>query len=328
MPPNRTSPRDPTQAFKVLALSGGGFLGLYTAQVLALLEDRAEQPLGRCFDLLAGTSIGGLLALALAYEVPMQRMVALFVEHGKDVFSERSLPGGTVSRLLDLTRSVMGPKYNGAALREEIEAELGDACLKDALHATIVTAVDVHTCSTKVFKTPHTAASTGDGQLRAVDVAMASCAAPAYFPSVRVGDRLFADGGLVAVAPDQVALHEAEHFMGIDLACVSVLSVGTATANYRPRDGVDDDAGAVGWLSDGRLILTLISAQQQHVKAMVEDRLGSRYLRLDADWPAEAGLGIDVATPEASKTLRELAQRTVAGIPDSVLAKALGVGKR
>jgi hypothetical protein len=61
---------------------------------------------------------------------------------------------------------------------------------------------------------------------------------------------------------------------------------------------------------------------------MVEDRLGSRYLRLDADWPAEAGLGIDVATPEASKTLRELAQRTVAGIPDSVLEKALGVGKR
>jgi len=56
--------------------------------------------------------------------------------------------------------------------------------------------------------------------LRAVDVATAACAAPAYFPSVRLDGRLYADGGLFAVAPDQVALHEAEHFIGIDAARV------------------------------------------------------------------------------------------------------------
>ncbi len=311
MPPLKSAPRP--EGFKILALSGGGFLGLYTAQVLALLEEEAGQPLGRCFDLLAGTSIGGLLALGLAYEVPMQRMVDLFVQRGTEVFSDRGLPGGAVGRLMDLTRSVMGPKYTGKALRRALEDELGNATLKDARHPAVVTAVDVHTCATKVFKTPHAAASKGDGPLRASDVALASCAAPAYFPSVTVGGRLYADGGLVAVAPDQVALHEAEHFMGVDLASVSMLSIGTATAHYRPRDGVDDDAGAVGWLSDGRLILTLISAQQAHVQAMVEDRLGERYLRLDADWPANAGLGIDVAIPEASHTLRELARRTIKG---------------
>jgi predicted acylesterase/phospholipase RssA len=304
--------RNDRTPFKILALSGGGFLGLYTAQVLALLEEQAGQPLGRCFDLLAGTSIGGLLALALAYEVPMHRMVTLFVERGTEVFSDRGLPGGAMSRLLDLSRSVMGPKYTGEALRRALNDELGDVCLKDALHPALVTAVDVHTCGTKVFKTPHAAASKGDGPLRATDVALASCAAPAYFPSVKVGERLFADGGLVAVAPDQVALHEAEHFMGVDPARISMLSVGTATAHYRPREGVDEDAGAVGWLSDGRLILTLISAQQQHVQAMVEDRLGDRYCRLDADWPPDAGLGIDVATPAAAQTLRALAQRTLA----------------
>ena len=310
--------------FKILALSGGGFLGLYTAQVLALLEEEAGQPLGRCFDLLAGTSIGGLLALALAYEVPMRRMVDLFVQRGAEVFSDRALPGGAVSRLVDLTRSVMGPKYTGKALRKALEDELGEVHLKDALHPAVVTAVDVQNCQTKVFKTPHAAASKGDGPLRASEVALASCAAPAYFPSVKLADRLFADGGLVAVAPDQVALHEAEHFMGVDLASVSMLSIGTATAHYHPRDGVDDDAGAVGWLSDGRLILTLISAQQQHVQAMVEDRLGDRYLRLDADWPADAGLGIDVATPAAAKVLRELAHRTMAVTPRRAFDPWLG----
>ncbi|HEX7438392.1 MAG TPA: CBASS cGAMP-activated phospholipase [Caldimonas sp.] len=296
---------------RVLSLAGGGFLGLYTAVVLEGLEARAGEPLGRRFDLIAGTSIGGLLALALAYEVPMSRLVRLFVDQGPAVFSSRDLPSGAVSRLLDLSRSVLGPKYSGAALRQALLAELGERRLADALHRVVVPAVDVDQCETKIFKTPHVAASEGDGDLRAVDVAMAACAAPAYFPAVRIGRRLYADGGLFAVAPDQVALHELEHFMGIAPGRVSMLSIGTATAHYRPAEGVRDDAGAVGWLSGGRLVLTLLSTQQQHVQAMVEDRLADRYLRLDADWPAEAGLGIDVATPKAVEVLSTLARKTL-----------------
>ena len=306
---------------RVLSLSGGGFLGLYTAVVLEALEAQAGEPLARRFDLLAGTSIGGLLALSLAYEIPMRHVVRLFTEHGSAVFSNRALPSGAMSRLLDLSRSVLGPKYSSEALREAIQAEFGDKRLADALHPVVVPAVDVGLCKTKVFKTPHGPASRGDGGLRAVDVALAACAAPAYFPSVRIGRRIFADGGLFAVAPDQVALHELEHFMGVGPDRVSMLSIGTATAHYHPAEAVRDDTGAVGWLSDGRLVLTLISVQQQHVQAMMEDRLGDRYLRLDADWPADACLGIDVATPHAIHTLSALARKTVQDVePDRLAA--------
>lgn len=296
---------------RVLSLSGGGFLGLYTAVVLEGLEAQAGEPLGRRFDLIAGTSIGGVLALALAFEVPMSRLVALFVEHGPAVFSSRELPRGPVSRLLDLGRAVLGPKYSGDALREALQHELRGRCLRDALHRVVVPAVDVGLCQTKVFKTPHAPASEGDGDLAALDVAMAACAAPAYFPCVRIGRRQYADGGLFAVAPDQVALHELEHFVGIGAERVAMLSIGTATAHYRPPEGVRAEAGAMGWLSSGRLVLTLISVQQQHVQAMMEDRLADRYLRLDADWPAAAGLGIDVATPRAVQVLSALARKTL-----------------
>jgi len=295
----------------VLCLAGGGFLGLYTAVVLEALEARAGVPLARRFDLLAGTSIGAVLVLALAFEVPMARLVRLFSEQGPAVFSDRPLPSGAVSRLFDLGRSVLGPKYSGETLRAALQAQIGDQRLADALHPVVIPAVDVGLCQTKVFKTPHAPDSQGDGTLRAVEVAMAACAAPAYFPSVRIGRRLYADGGLFAVAPDQVALHELEHFMGVDARRVSMLSIGTATAHYRPAEGVHDDAGAVGWLADGRLVLTLLSVQQQHVQAMLEDRLGDRYLRLDADWPADAGLGIDIATPQAILTLNDLARTTL-----------------
>ena len=68
--------------FRVLSLSGGGYLGVYTAALLAALELRAGEPLGRRFDLLAGTSVGGILAVGLAYELPMREMLAIFLERG------------------------------------------------------------------------------------------------------------------------------------------------------------------------------------------------------------------------------------------------------
>ena len=305
---------DKKEPFRILSLAGGGYLGTYTACVLAELEAAAGEPLARKFDLIAGTSVGGILAIALGLEVPMADVKQLFVAHGPEIFSDRAAPSSSVGRLIDLTRSVFGPKYSGDKLRAALREQFGDRTLADADHALAIPAVDVRRSRTKIFKTPHARGSRGDEALKAVDVAMATSAAPAYFPSVPLGDALYADGGLYAVAPDQVALHEAEHFMAADASNVSMLSIGTATAGYLPDDEVEFDDGAVGWLSDGRLILTLVSVQQQHVQSMMEDRLGKRYVRIDAEWPRHSGLGIDVATAEAAVELGMLAARSLASI--------------
>ena len=300
--------------FRILSLSGGGYLGLYAASVLAAIEAHVGEPIGRRFDLIAGTSVGGILAAAVAFEQPLDGVVEFFRRHGTEVFSARARPSGTVGRLVDLSRSVLGPKYTNAALRATLEARLGGATMAQALHPFVLPAVNVTRSLTKVFKTPHAKASRGDEDIVVADAVLAACAAPAYFPSVEIRGELYADGGLVAVAPDQVALHEAEHFMGVAPSRVRMLSIGTATAGYKPAEGADAEAGAVGWLADGRLVMTLIAVGQQHVQAMMEDRLGDRYLRLDATWPADAGLGIDVATPKAAQVLSDLAAQTVAGL--------------
>ena len=67
-----------------------------------------------------------------------------------------------------------------------------------------------------MFMTPHAPASRGVCRLRPVDVAMAACVAPSYFLSVHIGRYIDEDGGLLAVASDQVALHELKHFLGVD----------------------------------------------------------------------------------------------------------------
>ena len=254
---------EPSTEFRILSLAGGGYLGLYTACVLAHLEERAGEPLGRRFDLIAGTSVGGILAVALAFEIPMAKIKDLFLEHGTAIFSSRGLPTNAVAKLRDLSRAVLGPKYNGVALAKALAVHLGKQTLADAKHAIVVPAVDVTRSRTKIFKTPHASGSRGDEDIRAASVAMATSAAPAYFPSVRVADALYADGGLFAVAPDQVAMHEATHFMRVAEPRIRMLSVGTATANYRPSEPAEVGDGAVDWLSDGRLILLQILPQNK-----------------------------------------------------------------
>src|ERR1700694_4458219 len=105
------------QSFQILALSGGGFLGLYTAEVLTRLERQADRPLGQCFDLIAGTSVGGILAIGLALEVPAQRMRDVFKANGERIFSSRPRPRWG---WLDARRSLLSPKYDGTELRRAI----------------------------------------------------------------------------------------------------------------------------------------------------------------------------------------------------------------
>jgi len=303
---------EPTEKpFRILSLAGGGYLGLYTACVLAELEAQVGEPLARRFDLIAGTSVGGILAIALAYEMPMAQLRELFLAHGTAIFSDRSLPTSTVGKLRDLTRSVLGPKYDGKVLREALVTHLGRITLGDALHHVVIPSTNVSLSQTKVFKTPHASGSRGDESVHAVNVAMATSAAPAYFPAVQIGKHYYADGGLFAVAPDQVAMHEVEHFLRVPVSRVRMLSIGTGTANYRPTSRVSERDGAVDWLSEGRLLLTLIAVQQQHVQAMMEDRLGDRYVHIDGEWPRNADLGIDIATPQAVATLTALADETI-----------------
>src|SRR4051794_11838085 len=121
-----------TKTFQILALSGGGFLGLYTAEVLTRLERQAGRPIGQCFDLIAGTSVGGILAIGLALEVPAERMRDVFRMNGERIFSSRTRPRWG---WLDARRSLLSPKYDGTELRRTITEMIGaGTTLADAKH--------------------------------------------------------------------------------------------------------------------------------------------------------------------------------------------------
>ena len=103
--------------FQALALTGGGYRGLFTARALQEMEDHIGEPIGRRFDLSYGTSIGGIIALAVAFEVPMLKVVKAFEQSGEDIFPLREKPKGKVDKALDIYRHWGRPRYKSQSPR-------------------------------------------------------------------------------------------------------------------------------------------------------------------------------------------------------------------
>ena len=189
-------------AFNILALDGGGTRGIYSAQVLSCIEQETGAPVREHFDLIAGTSTGSIVAGAAAVGVPMSGVVKLFEKESPRIFRRRWL--GSFH---------MRSKYSRRSLEQAIRSCVSDLTLGEISTPLMITGSDISTGGVHVFKSRYLKALgepyVRDGDVVLSDAILASCAAPAYFDPVPVGDFLLADGGLWANNPSIIALTEA-----------------------------------------------------------------------------------------------------------------------
>jgi len=288
--------------FQILALSGGGYRGLYTAKILADLEQDIGEPVARRFDLIAGTSIGGILALAIALEIPAERMVKLFEQHGQEIFKRRFSP-------LGFFRAPYSPK----PLKHLLGASdiFGNQTLGACKHPVIVPAINYSTGQPQLFKTPHHPDFKRDYKFHLVDIALATSAAPAYFPRHTFNNNQYVDGGLYANAPGLLALHETETFFKHPIEAVHMLSIGTMSSKFtadprRNRSGGTYDWGGLNPANMPKRLFGLsISVQESLSDFILQHRLESRYVLLDdvlTDERAQA-VALDKANAPAREVL-------------------------
>ena len=213
----------------------------------------------------------------------------------------------------EMARSFFKPKYQAEALRETIELVGEHTRIGDLQHRLLIPTVNLTKGRPQIFKTSHHPNFRIDLHCRVVDVALATAAAPTYFPLAEIGDALYADGGLYANSPDLLALHEAEHFLSNSINDIHLLSIGTTTAQFSFAHAHGSQLGVFGWARDARLVSVILASQQHSVAYMMRHRLGDRYLQLDADQSKEQvrHLALDVATTAAQKTIRGLAAATL-----------------
>jgi uncharacterized protein len=298
MQPAEAKPTPSHERFQALALSGGGFRGLYTAKIVADLEaSMGGAAFATRFELLAGTSIGGILALALALEIPAKRIVELFVEHGNEIFAKRWSLGG-------LLRS----PYSSERLRKLLKADdlFGDRVLGACKHPVIVPAINYTTGQAVVFKTAHHPDFKRDHEVPLVDIALATSAAPAYFARHLYDNCQYVDGGLFANAPGMLALHEAMVFMGKKVADVHMLSIGTMSSSFTIDPRRTSTGGAFDWggwnpmSMPKRLFGLSISVQEGVSESMLSHLLPGRYVPIDDPLADERARAVQLDKTDAA----------------------------
>lgn len=297
--------------FHILSLSGGGYRGLFTAEVLARLEQQAGRPIGECFDLIAGTSIGGIIAIGLGMGGSAADIRDAFLEDGERIF-----PGDTpktfIGRSVALFRTVAcRPKNDGMELRRTIERIVGSTTLlSEARTRLLIPSINMTAGRVQMFKTPHHPSLRIDGQRLAADVGMATSAAPLFFPLAKIGNSFFADGGLAANSPDACAIHEAIQFAQQSRDDLRILSIGTTSSQFGLPSSLGRHLRGYQWLAKQRLVTTVFGVQQQLVDFMIGHDYPNAYLRIDAHTSAEQAVDValDLATQKRRDTLRGLAE--------------------
>ena len=247
--------------------------------------------------------------------MPAAELVRALKDKGTLIFSERPKPGSVLAKRLDMLRYLVSPKYSAEELGRALdEIYAGAPVLGDVPNRRVVVpAVNLTRGTAQVFKTPHHEKYDRDWRIPVRDVALATSAAPTIFPMAAIDDQLFTDGGLFAQSPDLVAIHEAEHFLGVDPGSIRLLSVGTTTTSFSIPPSEGTDFGLLNWAFNQRLWSAILSSQQQIVEYMASYLLEGRYVRIDAlqSEDQKKELALDVATPKA--------QHTIAGLADGAI---------
>lgn len=281
-----------SERFQILSLDGGGYRGVFIAAVLAGYEQDHQLRIADAFDMIAGTSTGGIIALALGAGLSAEDIVGFYAKNGPKIFGGRGLRS-----VVQLGRS----KFAQRRLRDALEDVFGDKLLADSSVPLCIPSYDLESDDVVVFRTPHHEKLRRDWRESMVDVALATSAAPTFFPAFVTKDgRRLVDGGVWANNPSMVGLTEAITTLDAELSAIRLLSVGT-TRDVSERPRKLDRGGVVQWATS---IPTVIMRGQSRG---VENAVGfllpkTQILRIDPPVP-HGLLGLD-KTRTANLTAR------------------------
>ena len=206
--------------FQILSLDGGGVKGLFSAALLAQLEEDCGVSVADHFDLITGTSTGGLIALGLGAGLRPREIVEFYLSDAPTIFADRTGLKGI--------RRLWAPKFSAAPLEVALKRRFGERTLGQSVKRLIVPSYNLADDDVYLFRTPHHERLKRDYRVAMWRVAMATTAAPTYFAAYRGVDRIpLADGGLWANNPSMVAIVEAIGTLSTSPDCIRLLSLGT-----------------------------------------------------------------------------------------------------
>jgi patatin-like phospholipase/acyl hydrolase len=265
------------ERFQVLALDGGGAKALFTVHVLARLEADLGIVVRDSFDLIAGTSAGGIIGLALGAGIRPAEIADRYEQLVRAVFP-KSRQGWW-----NLPRRMARPTYESSALRSALVEVFGERKLGDSTKRLVIPSWDSQRGGIHLFKTSHHPDLRRDWRIPMVDVAMATSAAPTYFSAAEVDGQRFIDGGIWANNPSVVAIAEAVRILGVELSAIRVLNVGTTDHLLSSSKNLDR-GGLAAWARNA--VPLVLAAGSRGGQGIAHHLVGKdQYSRFDAMVP-------------------------------------------
>ncbi|MBX9977569.1 MAG: patatin-like phospholipase family protein, partial [Alphaproteobacteria bacterium] len=209
------APVDMTKkSYNILSLDGGGIRGIGTLVLLSALEMKTGKKTYELFDMIIGTSTGGLIAIMLSEGKSASAILDFYVENGPLIFQR------SASKKLRSVGGLLGTKYSAKQLELIIKENIGDKKLSDSAKPIGVTSYNVTKGEQQVLSSwdkTHSEKISGDA-------ARATSAAPTYFKGKEIDGDLWVDGGVGANDPSTSAFAEAKRFFpeGAKLRVVSI----------------------------------------------------------------------------------------------------------
>lgn len=249
--------------FKVLSIDGGGIKGLYSATILKNFEEEFKCLTSDHFDLICGTSTGGLIALAISQRIPAQEICQFYKIHGEKIFPNRSLIWKWLEFIetklfkgkFFLEQTLLYGKYKNTYLKKVLSELFQNKVIGDSKNLLCIPSYCITEARPCVFKYDHGHLSR-DNNTSYVDVALATSAAPTYFPIHQIenlDNKQFVDGGVWANNPTLVGLIEAlKYFVGHDkeFNSIQVLSISSLTTTKGKPTGWRKNRSFIGWRAD------------------------------------------------------------------------------
>lgn len=306
--------------FKILSIDGGGIKGLYSSSILEKFEKKFDCLTSDRFDMVCGTSTGGLIALAIALKIPARQISKFYTEHGERIFPKHKkfrFPGiGKIDVGL-FKQAVKGGKYKSASLKQAITSIFSDKVVGDSQNLLCIPSYSITKAQPTVFKYDHLQGELSrENDKLIVDIALATTAAPTYFPLAELASfhgEQFVDGGVWANNPTLVGLLEAlRYFVGKDREYdrVQILSLSSLSISGGKPPGIKNERSFIDW--KGELFETSMTGQSFFTNFFLEkiheiSDISIDYIRIpSANIPREheSLIQLDVANEKAYNLMK------------------------
>jgi patatin-like phospholipase/acyl hydrolase len=282
--------------FKILSIDGGGLKGLFSIALLATLEEQMGKRIVDYFDLLVGTSTGGIMALGLGLGFSAQEVLDFYLNEGEKIF-----PGGSLHKTIRSAVSVVRPKYSVEPLETALRKYFGNRRLGDSRTRLVIPAFSPKTGDVYIYKTAHHPRLRDDYKELARNVARATSAAPTYFRSYETGFLTdLVDGGVWANNPSMVGITEAIGLLKLSPENVAMLSIGTTLTNVSIGQATTRHGGLIAWgLAISKHLFMHLQAITAHKQAFHILERGC-YVRID---PSTCDANIPMDSPQKARIL-------------------------